>query len=653
MIAILLGLQSAATAQVDSTRIDSVVIDSTMLKPVELPPEKPAEQQGKESKKLFKVQPWEFHAPLGAERVATDSTLRWHIWPDWTYKLNRMPGVISYRLGTNIRSNAVQRGAHEPRHQQLYWEGISLNDPVSGALNWRLIPQNKIADFYSVELGTQHRSVYYQHQYYLNKPLSRLIYSESKYSYRNLEFEVSHNLSQRTNVELSYWDRRSGGGFPNSKITGRQIYGKVSHQLDHRRYLKLNYLNNNYDIGLPFGYNILNMFNYNFNRFSSVANDPSGSSQETSSLLALHYYQRSADTTKAVDNLHAGLFYRGNERAVSYSADSTRYKIRSVGADATKWWHWGGLSVETKASYEQFFNSTTSEQSLPADNWGLFKTEGKVSLDYTPIVDLQGGAAFHLRSDGFQSYRINATSDIKLGGFTLSPGASSGSIMPTPQQLYWNSENYSGSTELSNEKIQEVRAELSYRFTPDAQIGVRAQHKDITDGIMMIDSTFSNVTSYASQSATAYFEWDMTHFELEGSATAQRFTDSYTKPTNTIPMSGRKRVWLKGSAYWKGYLFDRATYVKAGVSGMMSPFNYRADHYNPELDTWQPVSNDQQLPVFNRLDVDISARVRSIMFLLRWENVLDDVNQLGYFETAQYPMANRRFIFGVRALFRN
>ena len=118
-------------------------------------------------------------------------------------------------------------------------------------------------------------------------------------------------------------------------------------------------------------------------------------------------------------------------------------------------------------------------------------------------------------------------------------------------------------------------------------------------------------------------------------------------------MSTRERLWLKGSAYWKGYLFDRATYVKAGVHGMLAPFNYQADHYNPVLDTWQPVSDDQLLPVFNRVDVDVSARVRSIVFTLRWENVLDDVSQLGYFETAQYPMSNRRFIFGVRALFRN
>jgi hypothetical protein len=597
--------------------------------------------------------PWEFHAPLGAELTATDSTLRWQSWPDWTYKLNRDPGIISYRLGTGARSSAVQREAHEPRHQQLYWEGISLNDPVSGTVKWAYIPQQKIAEMYSQDLGTEHRSTFYLRQYYLNKPLSRLTYSESKHNYRNLKFEVSHNFSQRMNVELSYWDRRTGGEYANSEIIGRQIFGKASYHLDHRRYLKLNYLNNNYDIGQPFGYNIPDLDLYNYDRFATSANQPLASTDETSSLLALHYYQRSPDTTKAVDNFHAGLHYHKTKRSVAYSADSVAYKLRSLGANARKWWHFGALTLEGSGSFEQFFNKPTNQGTLPTSNWGIFKAEGKLSYTLASSFDLRAGSSFNYRTDGYQSYRINASSEIGIADFTLTLGASAGQIMPTPQQLYWTSDEFLGSVNLSNENIKEVRAELSYNFTPDTRVGVRGQHKDITDGIMVIDSTFSNVSSYASQSATAFFEWDLTHFEFEGSATGHRFTDSYLQPTNTIPMSSFKRVWLKGSAYWKGYLFDRATYVKAGVSGMMAPFRYQADHYNPALDYWQSASNDQFLPQFNRLDVDISARVRSIMFILRWENVLDDVSQLGYFETAQYPMANRRFIFGVRALFRN
>jgi hypothetical protein len=163
------------------------------------------------------------------------------------------------------------------------------------------------------------------------------------------------------------------------------------------------------------------------------------------------------------------------------------------------------------------------------------------------------------------------------------------------------------------------------------------------------DSSFANRPDYQSLSVTPYLSFKNRLLELKGSATYNRFENE----TGSTLLDENERVWLKGSAYIKGYLFDRATYVKAGVAGMLAPYRYRAASYNPVLDYWQPLSNDQLLPTFNRLDLDISARVRSIMILLRWENILDDVNQLGYFETAGYPMTQRRFIFGLRTFFRN
>lgn len=686
LLILLAGWQSAAMAQVDSTTVDSVALDSAATDTLFLyPPElstvaadtvafdtmvtdtlfrfplnfagfqntqnQPMAEDDK--KELFKVNPWEFHAPLGAKRTATDSTLRWQYWSDWTYRLNREPGVISYRLGTNIRSNAVQRYAHEPRHQELYWEDISLNDPVSGNVNWELIPQNKIADFYTDDLGTMYESRFYHHQYYINKPLSRLIYSESKFNYRNLEFEVSHNLSQRTNVELSYWDRRSGGEYSNSEITGRQIYLKASHHLDQNKYLKLNYTTNNYDIGQPFRYNMSDLATFNFDRYSASANQPSATTKRKNNIITLNYYQRNPDSTQTEDNFRVGLFHRNDERLLTLPGDSTGYSLTSVGVNVRKWWQWGGLQLETGAKADYSFNQTPENRSLPADNWATATADGSLLIGFIPFIDLMGDAEVQMRSDGFQSYQINAEAEVSIGEFSLMGGVSSGAVIPTPQQLYWDSDQFAGNADLQNEKIQDVRGSLSYNFTPDTKIGIRGQHKEITDGIMVADSLFINTDNYASQSATAFFEWDLTHFEFEGSAVLHRFADSFLSPSGSIPMLSQERIWVKGSAYWKGYLFDRATYVKAGVSGMAAPFRYQADHYNPELNYWQSVSNDQQLPMFNRLDIDISARVRSIVFILRWENVLDDVSQLGYFETAQYPMSQRRFIFSVRALFRN
>ncbi|NBC05412.1 MAG: TonB-dependent receptor, partial [Bacteroidetes bacterium] len=71
------------------------------------------------------------------------------------------------------------------------------------------------------------------------------------------------------------------------------------------------------------------------------------------------------------------------------------------------------------------------------------------------------------------------------------------------------------------------------------------------------------------------------------------------------------------------------------------------------LNRWQHGTNEFINPSYYRVDVDVSARVRWFMILLKWENVLDQVQQLGYFESVGYPMPGRRFRFGVRVLFTN
>lgn len=653
VLLILGGIPLGVQAQVETTQIDTVVIDSTLLVPVVLgsPPD---QNEPEPDKPPFEVIPWEFHAPMDAKLTATDSTLRWQIWPDWTYKLNRKPGVISYRMGTSDRTNAVQYFAHGPRHQQLNWENISLNDPVTGMVHWSLIPQNKVGEFYTRDLGTYYRSTYYHRQYYLTEPLSRLMYKESSFAKRDLEFEVSHNITKRVNIEVSYLNKRAGGEYPNSEVTGNQIFGKVSYHLDPRRYLKLNYLNNSKTVGRPFGYNIADLRIFNFNRYTANANQGSAESQKSSSLLALSLYQRSRSPEQGADDFQSSLYYRGNERSIDFLTDSTGYQTRSLGLTARKWLDLGVLDMEGGGGYEYLINEPTEDSTLTRGNWHLFQGEGLLSTDIIPFMEIQSGGEFQWRSDGYTSYRLNAEADIRLGGFTLTPGVSTGTKMPTPQDLYWSHAEIAGNPNLENEKIQEIRGLLNYQLTPEFLLGIRMQHKDITDGIMVTDSSFNNVSPYASQSATAYMKWESASFELNGSATVHQFSNSLTT-TAAVPdnLPVEERFWLKGSVYWKGYLLDRATYVKAGLSGMMAPLRYQADHYNPSLDRWQPISNDQLLPVYNSLDVDISARVRSLMFIMRWENVLDDVNQLGYFETAEYPMSQRRFIIGIRALFRN
>src|SRR5699024_12366138 len=78
---------------------------------------------------------------------------------------------------------------------------------------------------------------------------------------------------------------------------------------------------------------------------------------------------------------------------------------------------------------------------------------------------------FLRRSNSHESGIIGAEDDIQAGGLTLSPGVYSGTLMTTPQQLYWQSESFSGNEKLGNEKVKEARATLKYQLNPGTAIG--------------------------------------------------------------------------------------------------------------------------------------------------------------------------------------
>lgn len=638
---------SGQQTKVDSLRqeADSLAADSLE----EMPPDSAAADSG------LVVRAWNFHPSLGARVEATDSTLRWQVWPDWTYRKNRDPGAVTYRLGTAVRSNAVQTGAQEARYQQLYWENIPMNDPLSGTVHWQMMPHHKILTFREEDLGTAARSRYFLKPYYLVEPLSRISYEESSFESRSLEFMVSHNLSRRTNLEVSYWDRRSGGEFPNSEVTGRQIFTRLFHQLSRREALKLQFSNDAYTMGQPFGYLISNPLNYNFDRFTTLPREPSAQTELSSSVLALQYYRRPPDSTDTENNFQAGVYYRRSGRLMEYSADSVSYSLPVFGASARRWWRRGTFRLEAGVSTRHLLRGGTPHPAYGRGYLGSYSADATVAYHPFSFLELRAEGGGRYRSDGFGEHRLQGAAVLEWeDGLRIGAGGSAGSRMPTPQQLYWSSAEFSGNPGLDGERWNEIHAELSWEFFPGLSAETRLQTKKVSDPVMVgADSVFVNSYDYWSTSATAGLAYEHPHLEINSSATLHGLGEEGAGWDGTYGGRAKKKLWLRGSVYWKGYVFGRAAYLKAGLSGMASPLRFQPDHYNPVLDFWQPRSDDPPLPRYHRLDVDLSARVRTIMIVIRWENVLDDLTQAGYFETSGYPMSSRRFLFGIRALFRN
>lgn len=602
----------------------------------------------------IRVVPWEFNTLPTTDLVSDDSLSRWQLWLNWLEHKERDRDAVTYRLNGIGRSDAMIHQTHEPKHQQLYWEEISLNDPVSNTINWNFIPQFKISTITEQQEGIEHTTRFRLRQYYLNKPLTKLNYTEGKSNFRSLNFMLTQNIGRKTNYELSYWDRRDGGPLPRNDLNGLQLFARVFHTLDEKRSLKLSFLMNNIDLDESFGYQIpdLNRFGFQFtNVFPNVS---SANSNTNARNIQINYYKR-PDTTKS-HNFQAALFWNNRERQVNFSPDSIDYQVSSFGASVQKWIHWRGFTANGSFRAEYFSNGASQAiSSISADSWSTAEASASLQYGDGKKVTVESTGDFTLRTDGEQAFSFSAKADLQLSEkLSVSVDGSVGQFMPTIQEKYWQSNFFSGTTNLESETIGRAGATTEYQPNERLKTGVRAEIKQTQDGIhLSADSVFRNMPDYNAQSVTAYGNYETESIELRGSATLHRYDASIQSDFTNRLLRGQDRLFLKGAAYWKGYAFNRATFVKMGLFGIFSPNNYMAAQYQPVLDRWQNANTTQLIPSFYRVDLDVSARVRWIIFTLRFENLLDDVGQLGYFNTAQHPLPNRRFLFGMKVRFRN
>lgn len=593
---------------------------------------------------------WNQKFPESFEMSETDSTLRWINMLNLFDKFHKEKGAITSRMGTVARMDAAILHAYSTRHLNLEMEGLNYNDPLTGNVNWNRLPIHKLGAFYEADYGASYRSRARLREHYLIQPRTYLNFDESDFDYRSLEFSYTQNLLKTTNLELSFWDRRDGGGYRSQSVTGKQITARVYHQLNHRWLLKAGYINNGMELGEPFGYQLTDPNFFSFNTFVASPVESNASSDYTTNDLYIQVHHR-ADTLSPVSS-KMGIHYQVDKHSLSYSADTlstnfsklelfVRQRVSFSSTDLTGTARAFLLSEKeksnlTKSSWLGTELSTDASQKI----WSLFELNGHASLktwnDSRSTSELSGRLIFS-PTDWLR---------ISVFGGVLS-------MAPDIQASYWQSDEFLGSAELSNEDSQFVGLQTEIDFWRNLTFGMRGDIRNSTNSVFVQDGQFQNIDPYTLTSGTAWLSLDSRLFEGEISGTYKAYSsDSFNPVNSTLAQSG-ERIWLKSHFYWKNYLFDRATFVKAGFSGMFSPNPFRTAEFITPLNRWQHGTNQFINPSYYRMDVDVSARIRWFMVLLKWENVLDQVGQLGYFESVGYPMPGRRFRFGIRVLFTN
>ncbi|TVQ03520.1 MAG: hypothetical protein EA359_09135 [Balneolaceae bacterium] len=594
---------------------------------------------------------WNFAMQEGFDIAETDSTLRWIQLVNLFDRFYQQRGAITYRMGTKGRMDAMELHAFESRHLNLEMEGLRLNDPLTGAVNWNRLAVHKISEFSEADYGAVYDANVRLRDHYIIQPRTYLNFDESKFNHRNLEFSFTQNFLKTTNLELSFWDRRDGGGYSRQGVEGNQVVARLYHQLNDNWLAKFNYISNSLDRQEPFGYNISDPRFFAFNRFiESPLQSGANSTQSSNDLFIQMHHRRSIEQDVSTT---FGLHYQSDAWELTTVTDSISTNFGNLELFARH--QIGFRSTSATATARSFLLNEREKQNLTRTSWLGAQGELSASQGLTRFakIDIRTRATTwndgRLTTEISGRFVLNPTERLKLSIF-----GGQLSRAPDIQSLYWTSAQFFGNQDLPNEESLTAGVEAAFGLTDILTIGLRGDFRETNYGLFIgDDGQFTAIDPYEVLSGTAWLTLDSRVFEAEVSGTFKSFNSGSMNPINQILDTSGDRIWIKSHLYWKNYLFDRATYVKAGFSGVVSPQIFRTAEYITPLNRWQHGTNEFFNPSYYRVDLDVSARVRWFMILLKWENLFDRAGQLGYFESTGYPMPERRFRFGIRVLFTN
>ncbi len=607
------------------------------------------------------VVPMKMRTSQPFHEVTNDSLSRWQLWSDHGEWLTRQPGVISFQLGGLGRNDGFVIRGHESRHQRVYRDGIPINERIFGSANRKRLPHySRIGSVQEFSSATRYHTELSTVRYHVSRPLTFINYEQALYDYRSTEGFLTRNITPATNISLAYWGKNEGQGYRNNTMGGRNAAATVYHYLSDTWLLEGGFHYSGLQLGEPDGYQPYDMVNFLFNRFEATPNQAQARSSVRNSLIHATAFHRKSENHEAATRIS---IYHDRYRRLHYdSSDSSFVRTLSTGIVGRHILVIGPIQLQGDAYSEWSVIDRDRFQTMDVDSWVYSEAKGMVTLPLPNRSRLYSWLQSGWRTDGYTDSEIGAGINWRLfSGIALYGSYSIGDQMPRPGHLYRTHLPVRGNPDLDNEVLQRGVAGVRWLTGPwdlGAELHTTHHRKPILIGA---DSVFVQPDPYITAGATSWLSYDGNRLEFSLSGTfLQYFSDGSALENQLLDRSGQ-RMWARASAYYKNYIFNSAAFMKAGVYVQASPTFYRSAQYYPALDYWDPNSwspvteftEAQPLPEFVRLDLDLTARVRSAIFLFRLENALDNWLLPGYFETAWQPMPPFRLRFGIRWVLRN
>lgn len=607
----------------------------------------------------FSVFPITLKSAPNTTIIETDSTLRWSQWLEWSDKLSRRPGAIRYGLGGFNRTDYTMIDGLGLRSQRLYYEGMSLENPVTGQPTYQHLSLERLASARTYSPGLTYRTDIEMLRYYIRRPRTRVRYEQGSFELRSTEAQIAQMISHQTGVELFYHGKNWDGEYNRSGTESRQISARVYHHISERYVAQAMINYNGVQLEESDGYQIQNLAGFNFSRFfaTPVRTGARSTARQSQIQLAL---MRRAEVNRDSTNIREGdgrvlIYYNRYRRFYQTINDTSSYRYQNYNAAWQQQFRFPIAEFQTELRTGYFYTTEGRRQSLDLTNWSELQAELHGTLKPLPfLVDFPVIARFLRRTDGFNDWEVALGARFRLGSWLTVHGmAIAGQTAPTLQQLYWRG-SVRGNPDLTS--ADELRYTAGFEFSPSDRItlGVSGfvQNQQHTFALGA-DSSFTQIPDVGQWGAQFTSAFEIRNFEITLNSTVQQYTSSNNSLEAQLLAGSGLRIWNRGSIHWQGYVLNNAAYIKTGFYGLFSPNIYRPARYIAVADYWEASQEEPEIPGFIRVDYDLSARVRTLMVLVRWENITQGLVQAGYYETAAYPMPSRRIRFGLRVYFTN
>lgn len=611
----------------------------------------------------FSVFPLTLVSFPGARETETDSTLRWSHWLEWSDKLARQPGVLPYRQGGFNRTDFFLIDGLPLNRQELYVEGMRTHNAVTENPMYAHLSLERLVSARQSTAGLSHRTDIEWHRIYLRRPRTRVRYEQSSFDLRSTEVQLSQMATHRLGLELMYHGKNVGGEYPRSLTESRQMSARAWFHISERYMAQSMILYNGIQASESGGYVIPDLASFNFSRFFTAAIHPSASSSVRHTQIQLALMRRDSGKRDSVQVRQADtrllLYYDRYRRSYARINEFSSFRYQGIHAALQHAMplRYFPLRGEVRGSYYHLIPS--QNPSLNLNGWSHFHSElrGTIQLPGIDSTRLHFPVTVQAsyRGDGRVSGQAGAGAVITpFTGLRLSGQVFTGLAAPTIQQRYWTG-NIAGNPDLESYRQQRIEAGVTVqpgegRVTLEARGYVHQFERMV---VLRADSSFGSIPDVNQWGGVVAFNWNHPSWEVHVSATMQQYrSDNLSLEAQLLDGSGL-RIRNQASVHWKGYVLDNAAFVKTGFYGVLSPNFYRAAAWIPEADYWEPARQTAEVPAYARLDFDLTARVRTLMVLLRWENIAQGLGQAGYYEAAPFPMPSRRIRFGLRVYFTN